>query len=86
MYISLTGLKPKGFFVVEELDFPDTRKDMNIYNEKPSLKQILSAIIKKQDFYSRYISNIDKKYFLENFEFIKIHKGRSNEIAFIKKK
>ena len=27
-----------------------------------------------------------KKYFLENFEFINIYKGRFNEIAFIKKK
>jgi hypothetical protein len=86
LFLLFKKLKPKGFFVVEELDFPDTRKDMNIYNEKPSLRQILSAIIKKEDFYSRYINNIDKKYFLENFEFIKIHKGRSNEIAFIKKK
>ena len=59
---------------------------MNIYNEKPTLKQILTAIISKEDFYSKHISNIDKKYFLENFEFIKIHKGRVNEIAFIKKK
>jgi len=86
LFLLFKKLKPKGFFVVEELDFPDTRKDMNIYNEKPSLRQILSAIIKKEDFYSGYISNIDKKYFLENFEFIKIYKGRNNEIAFIKKK
>ena len=86
LFLLFKKLKSKGFFVVEELDFPDTRKDMNIYNEKPTLKQILTAIISKEDFYSKYISNIDKKYFLENFEFIKIHKGRVNEIAFIKKK
>ena len=59
---------------------------MNIHNEKPTLKQILNAIINKQDFCSKYISDFDKKYFLKNFEFIKIHKGRVNEIAFIKKK
>jgi len=86
LFLLFKKLKSKGFFVVEELDFPDTRKDMNIYNEKPTLKKILTAIISKEDFYSKYISDIDKKYFLENFEFIKIHKGRVNEIAFIKKK
>ena len=86
LFLLFKKLKHKGFFVIEELDFPDTRKDMNIYNEKPTLKQILSAIISKQDFYSKYISNIDKEYFLENLDFIRIHKGRVNEIAFIKKK
>ncbi len=86
LFLLFKKLKPKGFFIVEELDFPDTRKDMNIYNEKSTLKVILNAIINKQDFYSRYISNIDKEYFLNNFDFIRIHKGRVNEIAFIKKK
>ena len=86
LFLLFKKLKPKGFFIVEELDFPDTRKDMNIYNEKSTLKVILNAIINKQDFYSRHISNIDKEYFLNNFDFIRIHKGRVNEIAFIKKK
>lgn len=86
LFLLFKKLKPKGFFIVEELDFPDTRKDMNIYNEKSTLKVILNAIINKQDFYSRYISNFDKEYFLNNFDFIRIHKGRVNEIAFIKKK
>lgn len=86
LFLLFKKLKSKGFFVIEELDFPDIRNDMNIYNEKPTLKQILNAIINKQDFCSKYISDFDKKYFLENFEFIKIYKGRVNEIAFIKKK
>ena len=86
LFLLFNTLKPKGIFVIEELDFPDTRQDMNIYNEKPTLRQILNCVINKQDFYSKYIKNSDKEYFLKNFESIEIFKGRINEIAFIKKK
>jgi hypothetical protein len=86
LFLLFKTLKPKGIFVIEELDFPDTRQDMNIYNEKPTLRQILNCIINKQDFYSKYIKNSDKEYFLKNFESIEILKGRINEIAFINKK
>lgn len=86
LFLLFKTLKPKGIFVIEELDFPDTRQDMNIYNEKPTLRQILNCVINKQDFYSKYIKNSDKEYFLKNFESIEIFKGRINEIAFIKKK
>ena len=40
-------LNSKGIFVIEELDFPDTRKDMNLANERPTLKDILLKIILK---------------------------------------
>ena len=86
LFMLFKKLKSKGFFVIEELDFPDSRSDMNIYNEKPTLREILHYIKNKKDFNSEYINSFDKKYFLENFEFINIYKGRINEIAFIKKK
>ena len=57
-----------------------------IYNEKPTLRQILNCVINKQDFFSKYIKNSDKEYFLKNFNSIEIFKGRINEIAFINKK
>tara|TARA_B100001093_G_C26751015_1_gene981119 strand:+ start:993 stop:1247 length:255 start_codon:yes stop_codon:yes gene_type:complete len=79
-------LNKNGIFVIEELDFPNTRKDMNLNNEKPSLKDILSLVKKNKDFSSKYISKKDKKYFLSNYKSINIYKGRFNEIAFIKKK
>jgi len=79
-------LKPKGIFIVEELDFPDVRKDMNLENEKPTLKEILNLIKKNKDFDSKYINNNDKKYFLDNLKEINIFKGRFNEIVFIEKK
>jgi hypothetical protein len=79
-------LKSGGFFIIEELDFPDTRKDMNLLNEKPTLREILYCIKENKNFHSNYINNIDRKYFLENFQSINIYKGRTNEIAFIKKK
>tara|TARA_B100000780_G_C20947933_1_gene378123 strand:+ start:459 stop:710 length:252 start_codon:yes stop_codon:yes gene_type:complete len=79
-------LKPKGIFVIEELDFPDLRNDMNIENEKPTLREILHLIKNKDDFNSIYISDDDKKYFIANFKEINIFKGKFNEIAFILKK
>ena len=76
----------KGIYVVEDLDFPDTRKDMNIKGEKPTLKQILQQLKNGKEFNSKYVSNEDKIYFLSNLESIDIFKGKFNEIAFIKKK
>jgi len=79
-------LSPKGIFICEELDFPETRKDMNINNEYPDLKNILKAIKSNRDFNSKYIKEEDKKYFLDNFNTIEIFKGKINEVAVIQKK
>ena len=79
-------LNNKGLFIIEELDFPDTRKDMNLNNEKPTLREILNNIINKDNFYSKFIKEDDKKYFLDNYLSINIFKGNFNEVAIIKKK
>ena len=79
-------LKSGGLFIVEELDFPETRDDMKINQTKPDLKQILKNILNNLDFNSIYISDEEKKYFLENFLSIEIKKGNFNEIAIIKKR
>ena len=88
--ISLFMLFPKlnkgGIFIIEELDFPDTRDDMNILKEKPTLKDILKLVNENKEFTSDHIDQSEKKYFLENFKSINIFKGRFNEIAFIEKK
>ena len=86
LFILFRCLKSGGIFVVEELDFPDTRDDMNVSKEKPSLKEILSLIEQNKDFTSKYITNDQKEYFLNNFKNIEIFKGQYNEIAFITKK
>ena len=49
LFILFKTLKSKGLFVIEELDFPDKRKDMNLYNERPTLRQILNLIKQNQD-------------------------------------
>ena len=79
-------LKSGGLFIVEELDFPETRDDMKINQTKPDLKQILKNILNNLDFNSVYINDEEKKYFLENFLSIEIKKGNFNEIAIIKKR
>ena len=75
-----------GYFIVEELDFPETREDMRINQSKPDLKKILQNTLKNLDFNSIYINDDEKKYFLENYSSIEIKKGNLNEIAIIKKK
>ena len=79
-------VNPGGYFIVEELDFPETREDMRVDQTKPDLKQILQNILKNTDFNSIYIDDDEKKYFLENLSSIEIKKGNFNEIAIIKKK
>jgi len=86
LFLLFKSLEPKGLFIIEELDFPDTRKDMNLKDEHPTLREILNKIKKSLDFYSEYVSPEDKKYFMENFDSIKVFKGNFNEIAIIRKK
>ncbi|RPG96857.1 MAG: hypothetical protein CBD99_002080 [Candidatus Pelagibacter sp. TMED239] len=86
LFMLFRSLKPGGIFVVEELDFPDTRDDMNVFKEKPSLREILNSINQNHDFSSKYVTNVQKEYFLNHFKDIKIFKGQFNEIAFITKK
>jgi len=79
-------LKKKGIFIIEELDFPDTRKDMNLENERPTLREILYNISNKKDFSSKFIDKKHKEYFLNNYSSINIFKGNFNEVAIITKK
>jgi len=79
-------LNKGGYFIVEELDFPETREDMRIDHHAPDLKTILLNILEKKDFNSPYVDEKNKKYFLDNIESIKICRGNINEIAILKKK
>ena len=78
-------LKPNGIYVIEELDFPDTRLDMNLKNEHPTLKEILLLIKSNKDFHSSLISDDEKKFFLSNYNSIEILEGSFNNICFIKR-
>jgi len=86
LFTLFSKLKKKGIYIVEELDFPDTRSDMNLKKDKNTLYSILKSIKKDKVFYSPYISEDKKKYFIKNYKYIKIYKGRFNKIAFITKK
>ena len=79
-------LSSEGIFIIEELDFPDTRADMNLNNEKPTLRDILLLIKSGKNFENPLIYKDQKDYFLKNFEKIFILKGNYNEMAIIKKK
>ena len=86
LFILFKNLKSGGFFIVEEIDFPEKREDMRVGQEFPDLKTILNKIINKENFNSEYINENEKNYFLENFDTIKFYTGNINEIAIIKKK
>ena len=86
LFILFKNLKPGGFFIIEEIDFPEKREDMRVDQEFPDLKTILNKIINKENFNSKYINENEKNYFLENFDTIKFYTGNINEIAIIKKK
>jgi|TARA_B100001093_G_scaffold320680_1_gene306011 hypothetical protein len=88
--ISLFYLFPKlekgGYFIIEEIDFPESREDMRMNQDPPDLKTILKNIIDQKDFNSPYVTKELKDYLIKNFESIKFFKGHQNEIAIIKKK
>ena len=86
LFILFKNLKPGGFFIIEEIDFPEKREDMRVDQEFPDLKTILNKITNKENFNSKYINENEKNYFLENFDTIKIYTGNINEIAIKKKK
>ena len=80
-------LNSGGLFIIEELDFPDTRIDMNLLNEKPTLREILLKFKKEKTLLnSKYIKQKDRDHFLYTIDSIEIYKGNFNEIAILKKK
>ena len=87
LFMLFKKLNSGGLFIIEELDFPDTRKDMNLMNEKPTLREILFKFKKeKKLLYSKYIQKNDRDNFLDSIESLEIYKGNFNEIAILRKK
>ena len=79
-------LKSGGLFIIEELDFPEKRKDMNLFNEKPTLKDILLRFKKDKTLLnSKYIKKSDRDNFLDSIDSVEIFKGNFNEMAILKK-
>lgn len=86
LFILFSNLQSGGYFIIEELDFPEKREDMRIDQEFPDLKTILIDIKNGRDFESKYVDETSKKYFLDNFDTIEFFQGNINEMAMIKKK
>ena len=79
-------LRPGGIFIIEEIDFPEKKLNMREDQEPPDLKSILKNILLQKEFFSNYIKDEEKNYFLNNYKSIDFFKGNYNEIVFIKKK
>ena len=87
LFMLFKKLNSGGFFIIEELDFPDTRRDMNLQNERPTLREILIKFKNEKILLnSNYIKKNDRDDFLNNIDSIEIYKGNFNEIAILKKK
>ena len=87
LFMLFKKLNSGGLFIIEELDFPDTRKDMNLMNEKPTLREILFKFKKEKKLMnSKYIQKNDGDNFLDSIESLEIYKGNFNEIAILRKK
>ena len=79
-------LKPGGIFVIEEIDFPEKFLNMRENQKPPDLKSILKNISQKNDFFSEYVKDDEKTYFINNYKTIDFYKGNFNEIVFVQKK
>tara|TARA_B100000963_G_scaffold74040_1_gene62115 strand:+ start:653 stop:1507 length:855 start_codon:yes stop_codon:yes gene_type:complete len=87
LFMLFKKLNSGGLFIIEELDFPDTRKDMNLMNEKPTLREILLKFKKEKKLLnSNYIQKNDRDNFLDSIESLEIYKGNFNEIAILRKR
>ena len=87
LFMLFKKLNSGGLFIIEELDFPDTRKDMNLMNEKPTLREILFKFKKEKKLLnSKYIQKNDRDNFLDSIESLEIYRGNFNEIAILRKK
>ena len=87
LFMLFKKLNSGGLFIIEELDFPDTREDMNLMNEKPTLREILFKFKKEKKLLnSKYIKKNDRDNFLDSIESLEIYRGNFNEIAILRKK
>ena len=86
LFMLFKVLKPGGIFIIEEIDFPEKKLNMREDQEPPDLKTILKNILSQKEFFSNYIKDEEKKYFLNTYKSIVFFKGNYNEIVFIQKK
>ena len=86
LFMLFKTLQSGGLFIIEEIDFPEKREDMRINQNKPDLKTILQKVNNNENFTSIYITDEEKKYFLNNYDSIQFFQGNTNEFAIIKKK
>ena len=86
LFMLFQTLQAGGLFIIEEIDFPEKREDMRINQSKPDLKTILQKVNNNENFSSIYITDEEKKYFLNNYNSIEFFQGNTNEFVIIKKK
>lgn len=81
-------LKDGGYYIVEDLNFPEINKMHNPTNEDLNLKNILKKIKNNENIKSKFMDSSQYDYIKKNVESIDFEKGKGNfsEIVFIKKK
>ena len=76
-------LKDGGYYIVEDLNFPEINKIHNPTNEDLNLKNILKKIKNNENIKSKFMDSNQYDYIKNNVE---KGKGDFSEIVFIKKK
>jgi len=81
-------LKDGGYYIVEDLNFPEINKIHNPTNEDLNLKNILKKIKNNENIKSKFMDSNQYDYIKNNVESINFEKGKGDfsEIVFIKKK
>ena len=85
LFMLFKSLQSGGLFIIEEIDFPEKREDMRINQNQPDLKTILKKANNNENFSSEYVTDEEKKNFLNNFQSISFFRGNTNEFVIIKK-
>ena len=92
------NLKKGGFYVVEDLNFPEVHEKYNPTKELLNLKDILKKINLKEEIVTQFMNQSEINYIKDNVETVKFFKSKNkknylieglceySEIAFIKKK
>ena len=86
-------LKNKGIYVIEDMDQFKVFKELNPYENEPTVIEILNNIKNDKDFNTSFIVDESKRYLINNISEIKIERGSMviqeknvSDIAFIFKK
>ena len=79
-------LKKNGYYVIEEFNFPEYYKHLNVIGE-PKINKFLISVQRKKFISSKILNRKFQEYIFKNIKYIKTYKGNNwdSDIVFLKK-